>query len=312
MSAGGAGSHFDLAVLGADDPLGESFLKALEDSEVPVGRIFPLTLGEAEGIVAFRGEEWPCMPLDGFDLSQAQALVVASPHPAAQRWVEQVRDQYPVMPVLAPDEVLPAPSVAVARVLNVLEALAEVEQAEAFVTLPVALAGKAGVDELVNQTRGLFNMESPDPEVFPLQIAFNVLPEMDEGGRRYGPGRLAEIARKLGHGGGVGFSVAWAPLLYGAVTALHVRLGRNLDPAEFRQALKHQDEICLMESGLAAGNPTPATDSGDSADIFVGQVRVAGGNVRLWLVYDPLRVEAMQLVSVVENWIEKPANSMLT
>jgi len=313
LAAEGVVSHFDLAVLGADDPLGESFLKALEEADVPVGRLHPLVLGEAEGIVAFRGEEWPCLPVDGFDFSQTQALVVASPHPAASRLAEEIRGRRGVMPVLLLQEVVPAPALAVARVLKVLAAAGKgVEQAEAFVTLPVALAGKAGVDELVHQARGLFSMESPDPEVFPLQIAFNIIPQLDVASQRYSPADLA--AATATHTGmpPPGFTVAWAPVFYGGVTALHVRLGQAVSLDELRAVLKQHEGLCLMESDLPAGNPTPATDSLESADIFLGQVRTDGGGVRLWLVYDPLRLEAAQMVSVVENWIEKPTTSMLT
>lgn len=311
MGTEGVGSQFDLAVLGADEPLGESFLKVLEESDVQVGRIYPLAMGEPEGIVAFRGEEWPCLSVDGFDFGQAQALVVAHAHPAVRRMVEQIRAHHPVMPVLSMEAVIQAPAVAVARLLGVLTALAGVQQAEAFVTLPVSLVGKAGVDELVNQSRGLFNMERPDPEAFPLQIAFNILPQLDEAAHRYSPGMLAAAGRQLARQD-IGFTVTWAPLFYGAATALHVRLDRALALAELRQALKHQDGICLMESDIPAGNPTPATDSAESADIFLGQVRAEGSNVRFWLVYDPLRLEAVQMVSAVENWIEIPTNSMLT
>jgi len=313
LAAEGVVSQFDLAVLGADDPLGESFLKALEDREVQVGRIYPLAQGESEGIVAFRGEEWPCLPADSFDFGLAQALVVASPGAAARRLAEEVRGKHPVMPVLSMDALIPAPALAVARLLRVLTAVGGgVVQAEAFVTLPVALAGKSGVDELVNQSRGLFNMESPDPEVFPLQIAFNVIPQMDDEAGRYSPGRLSALVRDRLPSADIGFSVTWAPLFYGAATALHARLGHQVDPADLRRALKHQEGICLMESDLPAGNPTPATDSAESADIFLGQVRAKEADVRLWLVYDPLRLEAMQMVLAVENWIEKPTNSMLT
>ncbi len=305
-------SQFDLAVLGADDPLGESFLKALEESEIQVGRIFPLTMGEAEGIAAFRGEEWPCLSVEGFDFSQAQALVVASPLAAAQKVAEAVRAKHPVMPILVPGEVMPAPTMAAVRILRVLEALAGVNQVEAFATLPVALAGKDGIDELVNQARGLFNMESPDPEVFPLQIAFNILPVLDGSPHRYEPMALSEGVRRQTSVNQVGYSVVWTGVFYGASTALHVHLNRPMDADDLRKALKHQDHICLMESDIPAGNPTPATDSAESADIFIGQIRSDGINVRMWLVYDPLRVEAMQMVNIIENWIEKPADSVLT
>jgi aspartate-semialdehyde dehydrogenase len=312
LSADSVTSQFNLALVGADDPLGVSFLKALEGSEIPVGHLHPLVLGEPEGSVDFQGEEWPCLAVEGFDFGQVQALVVTSPHAAARRLVAQVRAQYPVMPVLSLDEVVPAPALALARILKVLNAVGGVLQAEAFVTLSVGLAGKAGVDELVNQSRGLFNMENPDPEVFPMQIAFNVIPQMDAVDQRYSPGALSLALGKLQSIETVGFTVAWAPLFFGAMTALHVRLERPVEIADLRLALTRQDGIVLMESDISAGNPTPATDSAESADIFLGQVRVEGNNVRLWLVYDPLRLEDGQIVSAVENWIDKPVNSVLT
>lgn len=313
MAAAHEASHFDLALLGADDPRGESFLKALEEAEVAVGRLFPLVSGEAGGMTRFRDEEWPWIPVDGFDFRQAQALVVASAHPALSRLVKSLGQRFGLMPMLALPEVIPAPAQAVARVLGVLGALGQgVAQAEAFVTLPVALAGPEGVDELVNQSRGLFNMQDPDPEAFPLQIAFNLLPQLDIHDQRYSPGQLTAAVARLTECSTPGFTVAWAPVFYGGVTALHVRLAQAIDLDSLQLALQRQSGICLMASDLPAGNPTPATDSLESTDVFVGQLRIEGENVRLWLVYDPLRLEAAQMVQVVENWIEKPTTSMLT
>jgi aspartate-semialdehyde dehydrogenase len=312
LTADGRVAQFDLAVLGADDPLGESFLQALEEGDLPVGRLYPLVLEEAEGIVAFRGEEWPCLAVQEFDFAQVQILVSASPLAAARRVLAQVRAQRPDMPIWSLEEVTPAPALAVGRVLKVLSAFGSVLHAEACVTLPAALAGKAGVDELVNQSRGLFNLETPDPEVFPLQIAFNVIPLTDDAAQRYGPNRLAAAVQALQPVEETGFMVAWTPLLFGAATALHVRFAADVEEEDLRRALLRQEGICLMASDLPAGNPTPATDSAESADIFLGQVRAEGRSVRVWLVYDPLRLEAGQMVTAVENWIDTPRNSVLT
>lgn len=313
MAAEGVTSQFDLAVLGADDPLGESFLKALEETDVQVGRLYPLVLGEAEGIVAFHGEEWPCVSARDFDFGQTQVLVLANFNAGAVRQVGEVRSRFPAMPILSLQHVMPGPAVAVARVLRALTAVGgKGITVDALTNLPVALAGKAGLDELINQTRGLFNMESPDPEAFPLQIAFNMIPLMDEGEARYAPKAMMEAIRDQADIANVACSVTWVPVLYGATTALHVWFEHSVGLEELRLALSHQDGICLMESDLPAGNPTPATDSAESADIFIGQIKVSGNSVRMWLVYDPLRLEAEQMVATVENWIEKPANSVLT
>ncbi|MEW6677815.1 MAG: Asd/ArgC dimerization domain-containing protein [Pseudomonadota bacterium] len=305
-------SQFDLAVLGADDPLGEVFLKNLEDREIPVGRLFPLVHGDPEGIQAFRGEEWPWMAAEDFDYSQVQALVVASPLPAYRSVVESLRKARPAMPILTPDQIVPGPAQALARLLRVLSALGKVEHVMASISLPVALAGRAGLDELIHQSRGLFNMESPDPEVFPLQIAFNMIPVLEGGEIRYGPTSLASGVAALTQGLRPGCMVAWMPVLYGGATALQVRMDRPLEIDALRQALRHQEGICLMESDLPAGNPTPATDSLESADIFLGQLSVGEQDIRVWLIYDPLRIESEQMADVVENWIEKPANSVIT
>ena len=314
-------SKFDLAVLGADDPLGEAVLRLLAEREVAVGTLFPLTLGDAEATTSFSGQDWPCIAAADFDFTQAQALIVVNRAPAAQRLVARAVSVRPAMPVVGIEgavdrsgtRIEPAAAVAVARVLASIDALGGLDSADAFVALSVAIAGKAGVDELSNQTRGLFNLDSPEPEVFPLQIAFNLMPLAD-------PGHDATLAdateRLLGKSVDVSYSTIQAPLFFGAAVMLHVRTARPVAADALRLALQRGEGITLMEADIPAGMPTPATDAADSDDVFVGRIqseRRGGKNsLRLWLVFDPMRLEAAQIVGVVENWIDKPTNSMLT
>jgi aspartate-semialdehyde dehydrogenase len=67
-----------------------------------------------------------------------------------------------------------------------------------------------------------------------------------------------------------------------------------------------------MEAVIPASLPTPATDAQGSQDVFVGRIRVDGDACRLWLVFDPITLEAAQMAACVENWIDKPVTSMLT
>ena len=308
-----ATSHFDLAVLGADDPLGEAFLRLLEEREMAIGKLYPLTLNDVEETVAFAGQDWPCLTEAEFDYGQAQALVVATRATVAGNYAANAIAVRPTLPVVGLNQIDPAPAVAVARVLRVIDALAGVQGAEAFVALSVAQMGKVGVDELSNQTRGLFNLDAPDPEVFPLQIAFNLMPLPDQD---YDTSLAETTQRLLDQPVAVGFSCVQAPLFFGAATILHVRTREGVDLATLRLALTRTDGITLMESELPAGIPTPATDAAESDDVFIGRIQqrsdTAGGHLKFWLVFDPLRLEAAQLAAAVENWIDKPANSMLT
>lgn len=312
LASRSAPSQFDLAVIGADSPLGESLLVSLEEHEIPVGRLFALTMQEAEDSVSFRGEDWPCLAAADFDYSQAQALVVASRSASTTRLVERIRAQRPTMPIMEADAIDAAAAVIAARVLRPLAALAGVITAEAFVALPVSLAGKPGVDELVEQTRGLFNMESPEPEVFAQQIAFNLLPKALETDAPDYEQTLAATTARLANGVQIGFSAVSAPLFFGAAMALHVRSAQALDVTAIRNAFQHQEGITLMDDDHPAAMPTPATDALGSQDVFVGRIRNEGTLTRLWLVFDPIALDAAQMAASVENWIDKPLTSMLT
>lgn len=306
-------SHFDLAVIGADDPLGEAVLKLFDESELPIGRLLPLSLDdESEGVVTYRGEEWPCMPARGFDYSQAQAVIVPSASPAARALVAELRARHPVLPVLDLPRITPAPVLALRILARVLRAVGGDCTLDAFVSLPVALAGKAGVDELSRQTRELFNLESPEPEVFPLQIAFNVLPVLASGATRYAAPTLRDAWRVGGGDLDARFSCQWSPLFFGATLIVHARFAGAVSAQALREALRRQADVLLMESDLPAGHPTPATDAAESDALFVGQLNVDGNSVQCVAVFDPVRLEAREFEVSVENWIEKPADSVLT
>jgi len=305
-------SAFDLAVLGADDPLGEAVLRILEEREAPVGRLYALSVREADSSVSFRGQDWPCEPAEGFDFGRAQALLVTSRTPVAARLAEAARARCPAMPIRTLDDLDPAPALAVSRMLRTLTALGGPLSADAFVALPVSYAGQDAVEELATQSRGLFNMDSPDAEVFSLRIAFNLLPHDAATGPQDFADRLRAACARIVEDASVEFSVAWAPLFFGAAAQLHVRADATVDAHALRAALRHRDDVVLMEADLPAATPTPATDAQDSEAVFVGRIRGDAGRFRLWLVFDPLRMEAAALVSAVENWIDQPATSMLT
>lgn len=305
-------SQFDLAVLGADEPLGEAVLGLLEDRDIAVGKLYPLSVREADSTVEFAGQDWPCLPAEVFDFSHAQALIVASRAHMATELVARVRGVCPTLPVVHMHEMsaqAPAAAIAAARMLAIIDAVAGVQSAEAFVALPVAMAGKAGIEELSEQTRGLFNLERPDPEVFPLQIAFNLMPLADV---EYDMRMVEASNRLLGKVLDLAFTCVQAPLFFGAAAVLHVKTARAIEADALRKACRNAPGVLLMESDLPAGMPTPATDAAESDDLFIGRIRVQGNRLQIWLVFDPLRLEAGQIVDVVENWIDKPTNSMLT
>jgi aspartate-semialdehyde dehydrogenase len=317
----------NVAVLGADDPLGEAVLRHLTERDIELGEVFPLTLSESDGCATVRGEELPLIEALEFDWARADILISLARSPAAEQ-LERIAGQVGCRVAgfgqlaghagrAALDGAL---AIALQRVLAPVGQMAGLASVNVTALLPVAAAGEAGVAELASQTRALFSMEPVEPEVFPLQIAFNLIPQVGamqpDGSGRLELDAVAELRRLLDSPDlPVSVTALWAPLFYGAEVIVHARAATPVDVAQVRERLARHPGITLMDTGLPGGVATPATDAQDSDAVFVSRLRPgadAQHDITLALVIDMLRLEAASVVDWLENSIERQAGSMLT
>ncbi|NWG86316.1 MAG: hypothetical protein HXY26_02210 [Hydrogenophilaceae bacterium] len=326
-----------IAVLGADEPLAATLFKELEERNLPIGQILALTLGEAEANASFNGEEIPCQPAAGFDWTQADLLVVTTRGRAARRFVDEALVagrsvlalgeplvQHPQAAWLDPDHpqfpqgklwlVPDATASLIARVLRPLAASLGVERVDAFASLAVSAMGQAGIDELHEQISQLFSLGSIETGVFPLQIAFNLIPQvgdlLPDGLSQAEQGAQQALQNLLGSDAPhCQISMTWAPVFYGHGIALHLTGGAGLSIENVRTRLQNAPGVVLMDEHLPGGYPTPATDAAESGDAFVGRLRASSAGsdklVQLWLVGDNVRIEAMNLAQIMERLVEK-------
>lgn len=309
----------NIALLGADDPLGETFLRLLSERDTEVGEVYPLSLSDSDGCATVRGEELPLQEASGFDWTGAGILVNASRAAAARRFEADAAAAGCRVIAFARagtgdgaalDDAL---VVALHRVLAPIRLDTALAAVSVVAMLPVAAAGEAGIAELAAQTRALFAMETPEPEVFPLQIAFNLIPQVDAIDQDGGSAAERETAVRLGRLLGtpdlpVSVTAVWAPLFYGAALAVHATTQSAVDVEAVRARLAGHAGLTLMDSALPGGVATPATDAQDSDMVFVSRLRPgdqAGMSLDMWLVFDLTRLEATLLVDRLENLIEK-------
>ncbi len=308
-----------IAVIGADEPVGASFLRAMQAKKtLDESRIVPISLDTAEGgSVRLRGEELPCVTADEVDWSAVDVVVLTAWGKAGEDLAgEALRRGCQVVATAGRlvaatgrlHEADDAVSTAILRICRPVAALAGLESVGGFVGLPVGLRGRGGIDELANQARALFAMEDAEPEVFPVQIAFNLIPQVgaiaaDGLSGQETAMRLA-LRRALGEELAVHFMAAWLPTFYGGVAAVQGRCRNALDGQELRSRIGHIEGLILMDSDLPGGAPTPAVDALDSEDVFVGRLRMDPHDptrFSLWLTFDGPRLEAAQLLAIQEN-----------
>lgn len=314
-----------IAIVGADDPVGEALLQELSELPQSPGSIIPVTLGEAEGCVHSGDEELPCQSPAEVDWSAVGVAIIAANGPAAASLAQEllgrgchvlaVSSLLPVLPGQPLIEVPDAPAAAMIRVLRVIVEGANLRRLSGFIGLPVGARGQAGIEELVRQSRALFALEPLETEAFPVQIAFNLLPHVG----RIGQDGMSAVECALGRSLRrlwdddlvTQFTAAWLPTFHGGVIALQGQCDRRLDIGGILARLARAPGVLVMNEPQPGAAPTPATDGVDSTDVALGRLRLDdadGLHFSVWLTYDHPRMEALQLRLGLEKLIESGFN----
>jgi len=316
----------DIAVVGAGSSAGGSLLELLESRDFPFGEVHALDIGEAVGTrVEFRNGYLSVKALDGFDfetvqlaffLTDAGTAYEHAPRAAAAGCV--VVDSSPafrldetvplVIPEVNPEAVagfrergiLSSPADTTVMMLLALEPLQHAVGIDRVdITLLHAVAGpdRRGAEELAGQTARLLNGMAVDTEVFPRQIAFNLLPQvgafMDNGYTRGEMELVWEARRILGDPElPINPTLIQAPVFFGHAAVLCVHTREPIDAESARELLASAPGLEVIDEREPGGYPTPVTEAAGSDSVYLGRIRAdldLPRALNLWVVADNMR-----------------------
>ncbi|MCB1557027.1 MAG: aspartate-semialdehyde dehydrogenase, partial [Alphaproteobacteria bacterium] len=171
----------------------------------------------------------------------------------------------------------------------------------------VSGAGKDAMDELFNQTRGIYMNESPTPDNFTKQIAFNVIPHidvfMDDGMTKEEWKMVAETKKILDPAIKVSASCARVPVFIGHAEYVNVECAYDIDAAAAKKAFRDAEGVTLIDLDSDLAYVTPAEIAGED-DVFVSRVRedsTVENGLNFWCVADNLRKgAALNAVQIAE------------
>ena len=176
----------------------------------------------------------------------------------------------------------------------------------------VSGAGKASMDELFNQTRGVFANQTIEKtqEQFPKQIAFNVIPHidafMDDGTTKEEWKMMAETKKILDPAIKLTATCVRVPVFIGHAEAVNVEFDGDIDEKQIRRALKSAPGIVVVDHRADEGYVTPAECAGEDA-VYVSRIRMdptIDNGLNFWVVADNLRKgAALNTVQIAEELI---------
>jgi aspartate-semialdehyde dehydrogenase len=180
----------------------------------------------------------------------------------------------------------------------------------------VSGAGKAGIDELWDQTKGMYVPgQEVAPSKFQKQIAFNVIPQidvfLDDGSTKEEWKMVAETKKIMDKSIKVVATCVRVPVFVGHSEAINVEFEEFLDEDEARDILREAPGCLVVDKREPGGYVTPVECVGDYAT-FISRIRqdsTVENGLSMWVVSDNLRkgaaLNAVQIAEVLGNRVLK-------
>jgi aspartate-semialdehyde dehydrogenase len=171
----------------------------------------------------------------------------------------------------------------------------------------VSGAGKAGMDELFEQSRNIFVGDSNAPVKFTKQIAFNVIPHidvfLDDGSTKEEWKMVVETKKILGSSIKVSATCVRVPVFVGHSEAINIEFEDEISAEQAQSILREAPGVMLVDKREDGGYVTPVECVGDYAT-FVSRVRedpTVDNGLSIWVVSDNLRKgAALNAVQIAE------------
>ncbi|WP_299176986.1 aspartate-semialdehyde dehydrogenase [uncultured Neptuniibacter sp.] len=332
----------NVAVVGATGMVGEAILEILEQREFPIDSLFLLASENSAGKhIQFNDKSHKVERIEEFDFSQAQVAFFTAGSAVSEEYAQLAADQgcvvidntshfrydYDVplvVPEVNPERIAEYPNRGIianpnCSTIQMLLAVAPIHRHASVKRINVATyqavsgSGKSGVEELAGQTAKLLNAQTPESKVYPKQIAFNVLPQIDEvqdnGYTREEMKMVWETQKILGDESvSVNPTCVRVPVFFGHSEAVHIECWDPISAEEVRELLNHSPGVTVIDNSEEL-YATAVTDAAKNDDVFVSRIRedISCENaVNLWVVADNVRKgAALNSVQIAEILIQQ-------
>jgi aspartate-semialdehyde dehydrogenase len=334
---------FNVCVVGATGAVGETILNILEERNFPIDNLYPLASSRSAGkTIRCQGKSWTVQDLAKFDFSQAQIGLFSAGGSVSAEYAPKAAEagcvvidntahfrrdaDIPlVVPEVNPDalkdytnrNIIANPN---CSTIQMLVALKPIYDAVGITRINVATyqavsgSGKSAISELTDQSVNLLSGKDIEINVYPKQIAFNVIPHIDvfqENGYTKEEMKMVWETQKIFADENilVNPTAVRVPVIYGHSEAINIETKQKITVAQARELLTQATGVQVIDERADGGYATPFTDGATKDDVFVSRIRedISYENgLNLWVVADNIRKgAALNSVQIAEIMIEK-------
>ena len=337
---------YNIAVVGATGAVGREMLRTLAERDFPADKVYALASSRSAGREVSYGDNdvLKVESLDSFDFSQAHIALFSAGGDTSKAYAEKAGQAGCIVidnssayrmeddvPLIVPEvnaqatdgcliknggrNIIANPNCSTAQLVVALKPLHDaygVSRVIVSTYQATSGAGQAGMDELFNQTKGIFVNDEQTPEKFTKQIAFNVIPHidvfMDDGFTKEEWKMRAETKKIMDPSIEVIAHAVRVPVFVSHCESVFVETDKAFEIAEVRDLLRESEGVSVIDHRANEGYVTPVEAAGEDA-VFISRLRrdpsIENGMV-FWCVSDNLRKgAALNSVQIAETVVAR-------
>jgi len=333
---------FNIAIAGATGAVGEALLAILKERKFPIGELVPLASERSAGSkVEFGKRSITVRNLADYDFNGIDIAFFSAGGSVSRVHVPRAADAgaividntsefryQPDVPLVISEVnphaieqyrsrgIIANPN---CSTMQLLVALAPIHRAVGIERINVATyqsvsgTGHRALEELGRQTASLLNFDDVKPKVYPVQIAFNVIPhggDFTDNGYTMEEMKIVWETRKILEDESIQVNPTSVrvPVFYGHSEAVHIETKKKITAPEARALLEKAPGLVVVDEHKAGGYPTPVTHAAGKDPVFVGRIREDISHPRgldLWIVADNIRkgaaLNAVQIAEILSK-----------
>lgn len=330
----------NVAIVGVTGAVGEAFLSVLEERKFPIENLYPLASSRSVGkTIRFGRKTYDVLDLATFNFADADIAFFSAGGSVSKEYAPiaaaagcvvidntscfRYEDDIPlVVPEVNPHCIAQYKNRGIianpnCSTIQMVVALKPLQDAAGIARINVATyqavsgTGKKAISELITQVGELINGRPIKPSVYPQQIAFNVLPHIDEfmdNGYTREEMKMVWETKKILEDENimVNPTTVRVPVIYGHSEAVHVELKSPLTASEARNLLSKAPGVKIVDNPAKGQYPTALSHASGHDEVYVGRIRqdISHPNgINMWVVADNIRkgaaTNAVQIAEIL-------------
>lgn len=332
---------YNVAVVGATGAVGEVMLSILKERKFPIDKIYALASSRSiHKTVQFGSRTLKVHDLAEFDFTTVDIALFSAGGSVSAKYAPLAgktgcividntshfrrEDDIPlVVPEVNPEDlrnfkpqnIIANPNCSTIQMLVALAPIHkkfEITRVNVATYQAVSGAGQSGIEELGKQTAALLAFQKPEKNIFSQEIAFNVIPQIDEfqenGYTREEMKMVWETNKILDRKIKVNPTCVRVPVFYGHSEAVHLETKKTVSVKEIVELLNKSPGISVVDNKSKMEFPTPKGHCSGKDEVYVGRIRkdisIENG-INLWVVSDNIRKgAALNSVQIAERMIK--------